>query len=221
MSKRMLFALIALFSLIAGGITLVSTRSAQHPPAAPAVVAPPPSVGAVPEQPTVDPAALTALDKAWQQLEASKGNRVVGTEVTFTVTQGAQKQWDVLVKKAIYFDDQQGAELKGLSGTFYNKAGQPTAEFVAPYGTYDQAKEHLELKGNVSVHTIKGKAGGQAMALTAPTITWNGSDPMLHATGGIHLQAGTFANTTANTAAFSLDMSQINLSGNTVSSLKR
>jgi LPS export ABC transporter protein LptC len=217
----MLLALIALFSLIAGGITVITYRSRQHPTTP--VVSPPAVVSTptIPEQPSFDPATLTALDKAWQQLEATKGNRVVGTDVTFTVTQGAQKQWDVLVKKAIYFDDQQGAELKGLSGTFYNKAGQPTAEFVAPYGTYDQAKEHLELKGNVSVHTLKGKAGGQAMALTAPTITWNGSDPMLHATGGIHLQAGTFANTTANTAAFSLDMSQINLSGNTVSSLKR
>lgn len=167
------------------------------------------------------PVNLAPLEAQWQRLENAPGEVVKADAITFTVTEGDQKKWDVLVDRAIYYEDQTGAHLKGLKGRFYNASGQPTAEFVAPYGEYDQQKDRFEMRGGVTVKTVAQAAATRQMALQAPTVIWSSGEPFIQANGGVVVQAGQFAQTNAQRAQFSLDMSTIQLQGGTATTIQQ
>jgi hypothetical protein len=204
------------------------------------------------------PPALRALEQAWQARLANQAAPVIGKQASFTVTQNNHRQWELLVQEALYVDttatatpttgDKVGepappappqasqAYLKGIQGQLFNEQGQGVATFNAPYGQYDQAKQHLKLEGGVTVVAqraaaslgdaspkgIATTAAGNANAfrVSAPTLQWQSGNPKLLASGGVVVTLGSLGQSTAGQARFSLDLSEIELRGNAISTLQ-
>jgi hypothetical protein len=127
---------------------------------------------------------------------------------------------------------QQGkAYLKTINGQLFNQQGQPVATFSAPYGEYDQSQQYLKLEGGVKVlaHRQAAPSAGaaalpransaDALSVMAPTLLWRGDQPKLLATGGVVVSLGSLGQSTAREARFSMDMSEIELRGQAVSTL--
>jgi LPS export ABC transporter protein LptC len=136
--------------------------------------------------------------------------KVVGKQVTFTITEGAHKRWDILSAKAYYFDNANKATIEGITGTLFNDEGKASATFTAPAGTFDQIGKELVLTGGV---TVKSAEEGAA-SLTAPQMTWSPKIDKVLAIGGVHMIKKGFGDSTANQCQFKMDFSSIELVGN-------
>ncbi len=200
--------------------------------------------------------ALRALEQAWQARMASQADPVIGKKASFTVTQNNHRQWELLVDEALYVDNAPAltspkttdeglpatpdppeasqAYLKGIQGELFNEQGKGVAKFSAPYGQYDQAKQHLKLEGGVTVVAERAAASlgdttpkvatttaqANAFRVSAPQLQWQGGNPKLQASGGVVVTLGSLGQATSSTARFSLDLSEIELRGNAISTLQ-
>jgi hypothetical protein len=187
---------------------------------------------------------------------ASQTDPVIGKKASFTVTQNNHRQWELLVDEALYVDNAPAptspqttdeglpatpappeasqAYLKGIQGELFNEQGKGVAKFSAPYGQYDQAKQHLKLEGGVTVVAERAAASlgdatpkatstttqANAFKVSAPQLQWQGGNPKLQASGGVVVTLGSLGQATSSTARFSLDLSEIELRGNAISTLQ-
>jgi LPS export ABC transporter protein LptC len=141
--------------------------------------------------------------------------KVVGQNVTFTITEGSSKRWEINAQKAFYYPGNHGARLEGVNGTLFNDAGEPSATFSAPTGEFNQDLKSLLLTGGV---TVTG-AGDSKFGLTAPQMTWSPQGKEVVAEGGVQLQNGDLGTSTAQRCRFAMDFSFIALEGNAQSQM--
>lgn len=139
----------------------------------------------------------------------------VGQNVTFTVTEGEHKKWELHVKRAIYFEDHAGADLEGVEGDFFNDAGKAVVHFTAPAGKYLNETKAVTLKGGVIAESTE-EDGGKVLA---PTMTWSTRSKVVQAQGGVNLTMGDTATSKADQCEFALDFSSIDLRGHVESNI--
>lgn len=145
-----------------------------------------------------------------------KQAQLEGQNVTFTITEAAQKRWELRVKKALYFEDQSGADLQGVDGDLYNDKGKIVATFTAPAGTFSHKDGRvITLTDGVVVKSVD-EEGSQ---LEAPRVRWSSKTSHLMADGGVHLVRKGMGKSTAQQCEFSFDFAFIALTGNAQSDI--
>lgn len=148
-------------------------------------------------------------------LEQNAGDpKVVGENVSFTITEADHKRWEILAQKAYYYPDRKGAKLQGMTGKLFGDSGEATATFTAPTGELNQEIKSILLTGGVTVQSTDGES-----TLQAPLMKWSPSSKNVEAEGGIHLTKKGFGKSTADKCLFSMDFSFIALEGNAQSEM--
>lgn len=136
--------------------------------------------------------------------------KVVGENVTFTITEGEVKRWEIKVKKAFYFPDHSGADLLDVYGHLFDDDGEITATFTAPKGVFDQKSQGIDLSGGVVVNG----GGDEPATLKAPHLTWSPKKEKISADGGVELTRQGFGVSRADRCQFSMDFDFVALEGN-------
>ncbi len=136
-------------------------------------------------------------------------DEVIGNNVTITITEADHKKWELRVKKAIYFKDRSGAQLEGVTGDFFDDAGQPVATFEAPMGEYFDEDKKVTLTQGVVVESTSEDGG----RLSAPSMTWSARSDEITASGGVEMNMGGYAKAHAERCQFALDFSRVSLFG--------
>lgn len=136
--------------------------------------------------------------------------KVVGTDVSFTITEGDHKRWEIHSSKAYYYPNQKGTVLENVTGTLFNDVGEPSATFKAPTGEFSQGEKKIFLSGGV---TVVG-TGDDPMTLEAPQMEWSPKTEQVVADGGIKMGSQKFGQSTATRCKFSMDFASIALEGN-------
>lgn len=138
---------------------------------------------------------------------------VVGEGVSFTITEGDKKRWELKVNQTVYDQDQEWARLKKVSGLFYGDDGEVVAEFESPTGDFNQKKKKIILKDGVVVHSVPKKKSDPVSVLKAPEVTWGSDMDFVLADGGIRLTTEGFGESKARRCKFSMDFTDIRLEG--------
>ncbi len=170
---------------------------------------------------------------------------MVGEGVSFVVTEGEIKKWEIRAEQANYYPDDSGADLVNVTGEFFDESGVPILSFKAPEGSTTN-KNEVELRGGVIITSIgkntdeAGPDVGDSNAtakttqeqttpqdtnpngsrLTAPTVSWNTRSDFVEASGGIHVASQGFAVSKSERCKFSLDFSTVELGGDAYSEIK-
>ncbi|MDX2084538.1 MAG: LPS export ABC transporter periplasmic protein LptC [Candidatus Melainabacteria bacterium] len=202
--NRLLLVGVLFLVLLAGGSAWLIWR-------APAPVNTPLNAQTHSQEPQAGKPVVLDPNDPWQQA----GDNVIAENVSFTFTQGSQKKWDILARQALYFQDNSGAHIRKITGTFYNNAGEAIGTFQAPSGEFRQQTKQVLLTGGVVVHSSDPKLG---MTITAPEMRWSAKSDEIMATGGVRLSTEKFGQTTAKQCRFALDFSSLSLEGDAVSS---
>ncbi len=134
---------------------------------------------------------------------------ITGENVTFTITEKEHKKWELRVKETVYYKDQSGANLIGITGEFYNDKGEPVVSFTAPKGSYVDENKAIVLTDGVTVSSIDENGS----SLKAPSITWSTQKDLVYAKGGVELNMGGYALAHAERCEFALDFSTVALLG--------
>ena len=143
----------------------------------------------------------------------STNNDVTGQNVTFTITKGSEKQWEIKAEHTQFYEDRSGADLQGVSGTFYNASGKPVLQFTAPTGRYLEADKAVFLTGGVVAKTTEEKPS----ELRAPQMKWSSRSNEVLADGNVSLVYGGFSKSTASRCRFTLSFDSVILEGDTIS----
>lgn len=146
-----------------------------------------------------------------QGQEQSGSSDLEANGVTFTVTQGDQKKWDLLVEHVVYEKSRTQATLEGVTGTFYSPLGQPIATFESPTGLYDDQVKSMQLTGGAKVVSLSS----ENTYLVAPGIDWNASSDWIKAKGGVNMVMGGALVSTGEQCLFALDFSSMTMTGGT------
>jgi len=141
--------------------------------------------------------------------QEGRDRRMLGKQVSFTVTEGTAKKWKLNAAKALYNDTQTDAELSDIDGDFFNPAGKPIMHFTAPKGHYSQKKNEVSLSGGVLLKTLQEEGG----LLKAPAMHWDNKSREVLAGGGVELHQGKSVST-ADQCYFDLNFTKITLQGN-------
>lgn len=145
---------------------------------------------------------------------------VCGQNVTFVVTEGERKKWEILSEKACYYPDKSGAQLTSITGEFFNDASKPVMTFTAPRGKYVNANNEVVLTGGVVAESIsENKADNAEIALEAPTMRWSSVSEEVTAEGGVQLVHSIFGQSQAYQARFALDLTNLVMEGQVVSEM--
>lgn len=149
-----------------------------------------------------------------QALDGQLSSDVVSEDVTLTVTNGPAKQWELTAKTAVYDRTQTQAALGRVSGTFYGSDETPIATFTAPRGRYDDTTKAVTLLADDTQSAkVTGTDPETPMGLTAPKITWSSRNDLVTASGGALLHLGENLVSRGEQAEFTLDFTEVRLSG--------
>lgn len=147
--------------------------------------------------------------------DGAESPNVVGSNVSFVVTEGERKKWKLVAEKAYYFEDQSGARLEKVHGEFYSPDGEPILKFTAPEGNYRNSNNAVVLTGGVVASSL-GKSQGE---LRAPRMVWNAHSKEVTADGGNVVLKFPQGVSRANRCRFTLDFSMVSLEGGVLSEI--
>lgn len=148
--------------------------------------------------------------------QAVNPDHMVGTNVSFIVTEGEVKKWKVDAKQATYNESRTEATMTDIVGEFYDEAGQPVLTFTAPAGEYVSQNNKIVLTGGVVV-TATDEDGGE---MHAPTMNWDAKSPHINASGGVKMIFPQGVSR-ADRCRFSLDFSYVALEGNAATEVQQ
>lgn len=146
-------------------------------------------------------------------------NDMIGSNASFTVTEGEVKKWKLDAKTAVYNENRTEAKLKDVQGEFYDETGKVVLTFAAPQGYYSNKDNAVTLTGGAVAKSTQDMAhGGKGGELKAPKMVWDSKTSQVTASGGIEL---TFpqGKSIADVCKFTLDFSNISLQGNVSSTI--
>lgn len=161
--------------------------------------------------------AILATDTAAPETTTGEPLETVkGEKVGFTITQNGRLRWQLDVDQAHYLQGKSEAILEGVHGTLYNDDGDPVAKFESPRGQYADEQSRITLRDGVTVTAVNG-----GTVLKAAEIQWSTEADRVSALGGVTIEGEHGMHSEANTANFTLDMSDMVLRGNTLTEIEQ